>query len=255
MSAKLRTSSTRRENGRTVKERKTLTATKVLAAKKEEAQRHADRRAAMTQAERLRLDQLRNVPDAFDNDDTYERDVLAGNTATDISHAGEALARDEENRADATLMDGLLAAHRRLWGCNGDTRTRRNRTQQHVDAFEAQLERMADAYLSFSLAVDGGPLPSSLPTPEDAILEETRDVLVVDMFVAAIGDVGGSGAQKGSGRDQFSPYNHNCSRPANHSRPAFIGLIHNITQSSTFVARSPTFWPLAVARSPQRHYT
>jgi hypothetical protein len=45
MSAKLRISSTRRENGRTVKERKTLTATKVRAAKKEEAQRHADRRA------------------------------------------------------------------------------------------------------------------------------------------------------------------------------------------------------------------
>jgi hypothetical protein len=43
---------------------------------------------------------------------------------------------------------------------------------------------MADAYLSFSLAVDGGPLPSSLPTPEDAVLEETRDVLVVDMFGA-----------------------------------------------------------------------
>jgi hypothetical protein len=69
----------------------------------------------MTQAERLRLDQLRDVPDAFDDDDTYERDVLAGNTTADISHAGEALAHDEENRADATLMDGLLAAHR--WVC------------------------------------------------------------------------------------------------------------------------------------------
>jgi hypothetical protein len=156
----------------------------------------------MTQAERLQLDQLRDVPDAFDDDDTYERDVLASNTAADISHAGEAFARDEENRADATLMDGLLADHRsifafffgslrclhllcrRLWGRNRDTRTRRNRTQQHVDAFEAQLERMADAYLSFSLAVDGEPLPSSLPTPEDALLEETRDVLVVDVFGA-----------------------------------------------------------------------
>jgi hypothetical protein len=66
----------------------------------------------MTQAERLRLDQLRDIPDAFDDDDTYERDVLAGHTAADISHAGEALARDEEDRADATLMDGLLADHR-----------------------------------------------------------------------------------------------------------------------------------------------
>ncbi|KAJ7868478.1 hypothetical protein B0H13DRAFT_2351364 [Mycena leptocephala] len=177
MSAKLRTSSTRRENGRTVKERKTLTATKVRAAKKEEAQRHADRRAAMTQAERLRLDQLRDVPDPFDDDDTHERDVLAGNTTADISHAGEALARDEENRADATLkITSMLTSSL-------------NRTQQHVDAFEAQLERMADAYLSFSLAVDGGPLPSSLPTPEDAVLEETRDVLVVDMFAASHQDL------------------------------------------------------------------
>jgi hypothetical protein len=71
---------------------------------------------------------------------------------------------------------------RGLWGRQRDTRTRKNRTQQLVDAFGAQLERMTDAYLAFSLAVADDPLPSSVEIPQGAVLEETRDVLVVDAF-------------------------------------------------------------------------
>lgn len=65
-----------------------------------------------------------------------------------------------------------------------DTRTRRNRTQLLVNAFAPQLESMTDAYLAFSLAsadTDGG-LAFNYKTPEDAEIQETQRVVVVDVF-------------------------------------------------------------------------
>jgi hypothetical protein len=63
-------------------------------------------------------------------------------------------------------------------------RTWKNRIQQQIDVFEAQTERMADAYLAFSLAIADEGLMASPKIPEDAEVQETRDVLVVDMFCA-----------------------------------------------------------------------
>lgn len=64
-----------------------------------------------------------------------------------------------------------------------DTRTRRNRTQLQVNAFAAQIERMADAYLDWSVAnAEEGGLGSSYELPKDADVQERRNVLVIDVF-------------------------------------------------------------------------
>lgn len=53
-----------------------------------------------------------------------------------------------------------------------------------VNAFAAQLKSMTDAYLAFSLATadaDEG-LAFTCETPENAEIQETQTVLIVDMF-------------------------------------------------------------------------
>ncbi|KAJ7796922.1 hypothetical protein B0H14DRAFT_3157767 [Mycena olivaceomarginata] len=163
-----------------------LTASKVRQAKAEETRREAERLEAMTAAQRRNVELLQNFGDAFDDDDRYEQDILHGRTAVDISHAGEALPPDEADAADAALMAGL---RRRPGARYRDTRTRKNRTQQQTAAFEAQLERMADAYLEFSLAIADEGLMASPRVPENADVQETRDLLVVDMFSASHEDL------------------------------------------------------------------
>ncbi|KAJ7772501.1 hypothetical protein B0H14DRAFT_3590063 [Mycena olivaceomarginata] len=181
------TSSKCSQSGRVLKQHKSLNATKIRLEKEAEAKREAERLQAMTAIQLRSLDRLRNIPDAFsgDGDNDYEQDILHGRAAADISHAGEALPSDDADRADAAVMAGLQANHGRLWGRYPDTRTRKNRTQQQVDVFDAQLEHMTDAYLDFSLAIADEGLASALPTPENSSVQETRKVMVVDMFSAS----------------------------------------------------------------------
>lgn len=160
----------------------------------------------MTRQQRRQLEELhdRDLSNFNDHEDSdnYVQDVLHGRARAEISHAGEALSPDAVNKADAALMRDLRPARRCvffffLWSGvptytyiafvrqrYAETRTRRNRTLLQVKAFEVQLEQMVDVYLAFSLAaadVEEG-LPSTCKTPEDAELQETHDVLVVDMF-------------------------------------------------------------------------
>ncbi|KAJ7811944.1 hypothetical protein B0H14DRAFT_3150551 [Mycena olivaceomarginata] len=180
MSAKIHvTTAHRSQSGRVMKERRSLTASKVRQAKAEETRREAERLEAMTAAQRRNVKLLQNFGDTFDDDDRYEQDILHGRMAADISHVGEALPPDEADAADAALMAGL---RRRPGARYRDTRTRKDRTQQQITAFEAQLERMADAYLEFSLAIADEGLMASPRVPENADVQETRDLLVVDMF-------------------------------------------------------------------------
>ncbi|KAF8214563.1 hypothetical protein K438DRAFT_2137804 [Mycena galopus ATCC 62051] len=51
-----------------------------------------------------------------------------------------------------------------------------------VDAFTAQMERMADTYMEWSLATAECGLAELYTHPEDAIVEEMREVYVVDLF-------------------------------------------------------------------------
>jgi hypothetical protein len=47
------------------------------------------------------------VPDPYDADDSYERDVLEGRTAADISHAGEGITDEAAVDAAETLLEKL----------------------------------------------------------------------------------------------------------------------------------------------------
>ncbi|KAJ7722253.1 hypothetical protein B0H14DRAFT_3520387 [Mycena olivaceomarginata] len=146
------TGSKRSQSGCVLKQRKTLTATKIRLEREEEARREAERLQAMTETQLQSLDRLRgDIPDAFDDNDDYEQDILHG-------RALQTLVMQARYYPQTTQMPPLwrranLRLYRRLWGRYPDTRTRKNRTQQQVDAFNAQLDRMTDAYLDFSLAI------------------------------------------------------------------------------------------------------
>ncbi|KAJ7749079.1 hypothetical protein DFH07DRAFT_961923 [Mycena maculata] len=152
---------------------RSLSSKEVCLAKQEEERSKAEQLEALNTSQHHNLDQLQGITDPFNDDDSYEQDMLHGRTAADISHTGEALPSEETDQADAVLLTGLRANHKRLWGRYTNTHMLKNRTQQQVDAFYAQLEHMADAYLAFSLTATEGPLPCMSKTPEGAVLEET----------------------------------------------------------------------------------
>lgn len=52
------------------------------------------------------------MPDPYDADDSYERDVLEGRTAADISHAGEGITDEAAVDAAETLLEKLRAHHK-----------------------------------------------------------------------------------------------------------------------------------------------
>ncbi|KAJ7435673.1 hypothetical protein B0H11DRAFT_1937391 [Mycena galericulata] len=111
----------------------------------------------MSENERRLHNALRDVPDTLNDDDmggewAYEDDVLHGRVAADISHAGEAMTEEDIELADESLLEHLREHHNKLFGRYRDPRTRRDRTQILVDAFASQMQHMADAYLTWSLA-------------------------------------------------------------------------------------------------------
>jgi hypothetical protein len=139
------------------------------------------------------------MPEWFDDDGGgYEDDVLHGRTAAAISHAGEALTPEDTVRADEDLLEGLRANHRwaltfnseglwlmfyflrKVFGRYTDTRTRRDRTQKQVNAFAAQMKPMTDEFLEWTASTRRG--LDSYESRLDAVVQETRDVLVVDVF-------------------------------------------------------------------------
>ncbi|KAJ7790912.1 hypothetical protein B0H14DRAFT_2625569 [Mycena olivaceomarginata] len=182
------TTAQRASSGFVIHFRNSLNATKICLAKSREAQEAAVHLQNMSREERRNYDVLRgDFPDAFDDNNGWEDDVLHGRTPAQISHAGEALPEDSE-RADTDLFQGLRQSHGRLWGRRKypDLRTRKDRTQLQVAAFARQIERMADAYMDFEVAVaeeDGIPSSCAVPAPEG--VQEIRDVLVMDMFPAS----------------------------------------------------------------------
>ncbi|KAJ7853837.1 hypothetical protein B0H14DRAFT_3653218 [Mycena olivaceomarginata] len=179
------TTAQRASSGRVTHVRNSLTVANICLTKARETQEAAERLQNMSREERRDHDILRgDFPDAFEDNDGWEDDVLHGRATTQISHAGEALSEDPEC-ADAGLFLGLRQSDRGLQGRRKypDLRTRKNRTQLQVDAFARQIDQMADSYMDFGVAVaeeDGLPLSCAVPAPEE--VQEVRDVLVVDMF-------------------------------------------------------------------------
>ncbi|KAJ6618424.1 hypothetical protein B0H10DRAFT_2217727 [Mycena sp. CBHHK59/15] len=61
----------------------------------------------MTEAQRAEEDIIRDVADPYEQFDDYEDQVLRGNIAADISHAGEDLTEEEIHLADRNLLEEL----------------------------------------------------------------------------------------------------------------------------------------------------
>ncbi|KAJ7707031.1 hypothetical protein B0H14DRAFT_3525882 [Mycena olivaceomarginata] len=162
------TGSKRSQSGRVLKQHRSLNATKIRLEKEAEARREAERLQAMTTIQLQSLDRLRDIPDAFSsdgNDDDYEQDILHGCATADISHAGEVLPSDDADYADAAVMAGCKQTTGDFGGATRIPAHGRIARSNKWDAFGAQLERMTDAYLDFSLAIADEGLASALPTP------------------------------------------------------------------------------------------
>ncbi|KAK7046968.1 hypothetical protein R3P38DRAFT_2507024 [Favolaschia claudopus] len=175
-------------SGRIKKTRQTLKPRQIQLLKEEEARRDAERLQNLTREQRREISRLQgDFEDLANTEATYEDDILHGRTAADISHAGESLATTcDEDLSDAALLAELRDGPNKLIRRYRDPRTRKDRTQRQVNAFDVQLDAMTDAYLEWSLANPGPGFASSSSTEVDsAEWEEARRVMVVDMFSAS----------------------------------------------------------------------
>ncbi|KAJ7702801.1 hypothetical protein B0H17DRAFT_1127737 [Mycena rosella] len=143
------------------------------------------RQQNLTTNERLAEDTRNNVHTldyGFDHSGDAFADVLDGSALADISNAGEDIVRRRKDLEEEELLEDLWASHVRLYGKQRDYRTRKDRTHKLVDAFQPQMESIADAYMAWDLrssVEDMGMLP---PLPEEAMVQGSLPVVVVDLF-------------------------------------------------------------------------
>ncbi|KAJ7362389.1 hypothetical protein DFH08DRAFT_799427 [Mycena albidolilacea] len=135
------------------------------------------------------LQQTPDIPEDVDLPDfAQDNDVLHGHTALDISHAGELIPEDEADQDDVDLLQELREHHNQLFASRSrhqqDCRTQHNRTQIIVDVFAAQLEKMTDVYMDWSLAMVDKGLGGDYMQPEGSVEEDRHPVWVVDLFSA-----------------------------------------------------------------------
>ncbi|KAF7341883.1 hypothetical protein MSAN_02043900 [Mycena sanguinolenta] len=155
----------RTASGRLKRQSKTLTSAQIAEMKREEEARIARRISALRQQQRQSELASRDVPDPSANDDAwgdeYIDDIMRGRTVADISHAGEDINEDAAAEASQTLLEELRAHHRLLFARPRDNRKRSNRTQ---------IRRTGWGKL--------------YTQPEDAVVETTHRIYVVDLFAA-----------------------------------------------------------------------
>ncbi|KAF8178807.1 hypothetical protein K438DRAFT_1977654 [Mycena galopus ATCC 62051] len=140
---------------------------------------------------RTREARIADIPEPFDADNgAWEDEILRGNAAAEISHAGEAI---QEEGADEDLLERLEEeqelSHKPRAQPHRDYRACRDRVQILVDGFAAQLENMTEAYMGWSLAMAEKGLGGSYVQPDNLVIEDTRRVWVVDLFLAYYQDV------------------------------------------------------------------
>ncbi|KAF7348117.1 hypothetical protein MSAN_01764300 [Mycena sanguinolenta] len=178
----------RTASGRLKRQSKTLTPAQIADMKREEEARIARRISALREQQRQSDLASRDVPDASGNDDAwadeYVDDIMRGRTAAEISHAGENLSEDAAAEASQSLLEELRAHHRLLFARPRDNRKRTNRTQIRVDAYSMQMDAMADAYTLWALSTAEEGMGKLYTQPEDAIVETTHRIYVVDLFSA-----------------------------------------------------------------------
>ncbi|KAJ7790341.1 hypothetical protein B0H14DRAFT_3501690 [Mycena olivaceomarginata] len=139
-----------------------LSAHAVRLLEQEELAKEASRRSVMTQEERTNHEAFLDVPETFDYaDDGYEDDVLRGKRAADISHAGDGTEDPDEDQADRELLDMLEQQQKRVRGSAGKHDRR---------------------YMSWNLAMAEKNLGAEYTQPRDSVLQEKRQVLVVDLY-------------------------------------------------------------------------
>ncbi|KAJ7713835.1 hypothetical protein B0H14DRAFT_3523213 [Mycena olivaceomarginata] len=125
------------------------------------AKRDKEGRAAASNyvtRKRERHDALMDIADPFDDGDGgYEADVLRGNAAADISHAGEGIQEEEADQADKDLIYELLLSpllqQKSLQAASRSSQPRGPGRRTLLTLFAAQLDAMTDAYMSWSLAM------------------------------------------------------------------------------------------------------
>ncbi|KAJ6528195.1 hypothetical protein B0H19DRAFT_1083718 [Mycena capillaripes] len=167
----------RSESGRIFKTSQSLSAPQI---------RHYNKEASAEEALRVAESTLPSatfrIPDHDTGHDVYEEEILRGRATADISHAGEALSDEAIDDADQSLLEQPQSHHNQLFRRRHDTRTRSNRMQILVDVFTAQMDAMTDVYMDWAVNTAGEGLGSLYAHPLDAVIEETRKILVVDVF-------------------------------------------------------------------------
>ncbi|KAF8179785.1 hypothetical protein K438DRAFT_1977146 [Mycena galopus ATCC 62051] len=171
------TRSSRKSGGRPSQKTLTLSPAEVRRIKEADTAKEAERRAGLNDAQR-RVPEARiaDIPEPFDADNgAWEDEILRGNAAVEISHAGEAIQAEGANK---DLLERLE-----------EEQELQDRVQILVDGFAAQLENMTEAYMGWSLAMAEKGLGGGYVQPDDLVVEDTRRVWVVDLFSAYYQDV------------------------------------------------------------------
>ncbi|KAJ7232802.1 hypothetical protein C8J57DRAFT_1480529 [Mycena rebaudengoi] len=131
-----------------------------------------------------------NFQDDADESNNNLGAVLEGASLAEISHEGEDLTPQQIANKDALdearAWEDLQESHNRLYAHRHDYRTRRNRTQDMVDAFAPQMPAMADAYIAWDLCCSAEGLGVLLAPPSDAMVQGMLPMVVVDIFGSVV---------------------------------------------------------------------
>ncbi|KAG0708391.1 hypothetical protein DFH29DRAFT_1045059 [Suillus ampliporus] len=155
--------------------------------------RKIERLEAMTLEQRQALQALVEHHDGADDDTSMDfspdfNEILRGDQQLEISHSG----RELEDLAQEIMGDFWKGTTPKGHGPRrNDHRTRRDRVQRRVDAFDAQLPAITEAYLEWSLQrVRSGTRPGFFhQMAKDALTEVGADsgswtATIVDLFCA-----------------------------------------------------------------------
>lgn len=148
---------------------------------------HALRQDAMSTAEKDELDAIRaNITNDRQSGSMDDRnlehdawamdvdDILTGTETIGISHAGGEFA------SVIDIADGLLGSANRPR--TRDYRTRRDRTERRVRAFDAQLPALVDAYMEYILQLGGDGYSGEYTLPLGAEVQATTNICKVDVY-------------------------------------------------------------------------
>ncbi|KAJ7236144.1 hypothetical protein C8J57DRAFT_1530245 [Mycena rebaudengoi] len=113
-----------------------------------------------------------------DNEDSADdfhnlQSVLDGTTRIELSHSGGEFSQLFEDDSEEEL------APKPKTKPTPDYRTRTDRTDRLIDAWNLQMDVMVEVYMFWAAEIDFGPQRREGPTPE---VPEIRDILVVDIY-------------------------------------------------------------------------